>query len=364
MPENKNQHVVPQFYLRRFATDKLRRQINLYLLAQGEIKRGASIRRQASKSYYYGRGTEGSVNFRKLETDCARLLDEIIRIRPPALDSPGYILLAIYIGYQLARTPYHAQSIVEAFDKTWDASVSLHPNPEVGARLRRPRLSVKQAIDLALKRATQSIQYMRGLGVAVIVNSTKLPFMCSDNPVVLYNQLMERHGLREGTTGFVQKGIQIFFPIGPGHLLLLYDLSTYKVGRRSTQIVNIDSETDVLELNRLQYLSADKCIYFGTGISESDITHLAKYSAPFRRPSKMKVKVRQAPDYEGRSRDVISMSEHDIQCRLTLSFVKLTKNGKDFKPGTRIWHPRSEALGRIVRAEWEAQHKPNIDEIR
>jgi hypothetical protein len=59
--------------------------------------------------------------------------------------------------------------------------------------------------------------------------------------------------------------------------------------------------------------------------------------------------------------DLISMSEHEIRCRLALSIVKLQKRAKHFDPGIGSWHPRSKALDEFARAEWEAREQENRD---
>src|SRR5262245_44200254 len=54
MPDNKNQHFVPQFYLRNFSIDVHRRSIALVNLARGNYVPAASIKSQCSRDYWHG----------------------------------------------------------------------------------------------------------------------------------------------------------------------------------------------------------------------------------------------------------------------------------------------------------------------
>lgn len=51
MPNNKNQHFVPQFFLKNFSADK--KSISMCLKENAMLYSNVSIRNQCSKSYFY-----------------------------------------------------------------------------------------------------------------------------------------------------------------------------------------------------------------------------------------------------------------------------------------------------------------------
>lgn len=55
MPDNKDQHFNPQFYLRNFSADENGRSIHLYNIARAKCIFGASIAGQCSRPYFYGK---------------------------------------------------------------------------------------------------------------------------------------------------------------------------------------------------------------------------------------------------------------------------------------------------------------------
>lgn len=53
MPEKKNQHYVPKMLLKRFGYGEGNRQINLFNIASGHLNRGAPMKNQCSRDYFY-----------------------------------------------------------------------------------------------------------------------------------------------------------------------------------------------------------------------------------------------------------------------------------------------------------------------
>lgn len=216
------------------------------------------------------------------------------------------------------------------------------------------------AVRVSLSSAVYSLDYLRGIAVAVIENRTDARFVCSDNPVVLYNQLLEQNKVVGGITGIGQKGLQIFVPLGPKKGLVLYDSTTYKVGKRGEATVIVDQRRDVLELNRLQILSAESCIYFGEGVSASDCAEIEEISRTHRRSEKSSVTTVAARDSNGEVFGLVRVSSQDIKCGLELSFVKMQRRARRFRPGPSAWIPRNRKVDRLARkrwAEWEARDR-------
>ncbi|MDL2227229.1 DUF4238 domain-containing protein, partial [Deltaproteobacteria bacterium OttesenSCG-928-M10] len=69
MTAYKNQHYIPQFYLKNFASDDLGKAINLYNLKSKKHIRNVPIRHQASRDYFYGKDLKIENFLAKLETE-------------------------------------------------------------------------------------------------------------------------------------------------------------------------------------------------------------------------------------------------------------------------------------------------------
>jgi hypothetical protein len=84
----------------------------------------------------------------------------------------------------------------------------------------------------------------------LLQNKTDLPFITSDHPAVRYNQFLEPRIRSGSNTGLVARGLQMFLPLSPKHVLVLFDSETYKVGGMKLRVMNVDvtHDEDVDEL--------------------------------------------------------------------------------------------------------------------
>ena len=111
---------------------------------------------------------------------------------------------------------------------------------------------------------------------SIVVQTESDVFITSDNPVFKYNQYMEQIRNR-GTTGLGQTGIQVFLPLSPKHILVLYDKDVYDYVRKQ-----LPTETDVDVLNGLQVISANNNLYFNDWKQSTAIEDLASRYAHLR----------------------------------------------------------------------------------
>jgi hypothetical protein len=125
---------------------------------------------------------------------------------------------------------------------------------------------------MALNEAALCLPITFDLCFKLVINKTKEPFITSDHPVVLYNQFLEPRKKYGNNTGLACKGLEIFLPISPRHLLIFFDPDVYKVENKSNVSVDITADADVKALNLLQCISADKNLYFNEEISEHQVS--------------------------------------------------------------------------------------------
>jgi hypothetical protein len=78
-------------------------------------------------------------------------------------------------------------------------------------------------------------------------NKTGIPLITSDHPVVRCNQYFERHPSLSDS-GLICRGLQIFLPLNPQYLLVLFDSDVYKVGGRNFRVTCVDATKDDVEM--------------------------------------------------------------------------------------------------------------------
>ena len=140
-----------------------------------------------------------------------------------------------------SRTPAAGREISTIATQTARAIFKNQPGipDHVKENVDKVEFKPKQPIGVSIGLATQNIPYLLDLGCLIIKNESEIEFITSDAPVVFFNQWCQDVTER-GTKGFIQSGLQIFLPISPRFLVLFYDRSVYKVGKRSENPVVVN----------------------------------------------------------------------------------------------------------------------------
>lgn len=95
------------------------------------------------------------------------------------------------------------------------------------------------------------------------VNKTSVDFYTSDNPIGtiphIKNDIISMSGIRS-------KGVEVFFPLSPKHILIMYDGSyhTY-IKPYDRKYISIDEEEWVEEYNKRSVYNSNRCIYSQSG---------------------------------------------------------------------------------------------------
>ncbi len=148
---------------------------------------------------------------------------------PPPVETNGFKLLKRFILYQAYRTPKSGSNIMEALNQGVKTFVKEF-KPELWESMKNGTLVHKSPVLLGLFRSIEHEHLLDFLDCKFLVNLSVLPFITSDAPVILYNQLMEEVESYIGVTGLVAKGLQIFYPIHPMLMICLYDSTVYDFG--------------------------------------------------------------------------------------------------------------------------------------
>ena len=326
MPENKRHHYVPRFYLKRFSKDG--KSICLFNLKSRKKIESANLKNQCYKKYFYGKDRVFEYELSQIESTVANILKHIDQneLLPPPT-SQEYIFLTLFLLIQHARTKYATEALDEMTDKLMKHI--LHPEAEEnGINLEELKIGLNNVPQFSI--ATIAIIYpiILDLHYKFLINSTNVEFITSDNPVVLYNQFMSfrKYG---SNTGLATKGLQIFFPIDPWKLILLYDSEVYKVGNDKEHTIEIINPKDIHQINKLQICSCLENIYF----RDPDFNAEALYKSVLPYLRKSKITIDSYPQYEkdNPKSELLITSRVDVRTNLKLTFIKIKKSAKKWR---------------------------------
>lgn len=255
-----NDHYVPQFYLRNFSSDRSdtrpdrlgQRSIRLINIARRKFVPHASITGECKKAGFhnYKIGVEAALS--QLETLAASAIRNVIHSSiPPSPRGQDHEVLAVFIAIQRSRTLRAAEVADKMADRMFKVAYDTDPRLD-GIELSNFEIRSDYPVAIPLKVAAQYAPIVMQLGMHVFVNETREDFITCDNPVAAHNQYCE--GIDHvGVLGWNCSGIQIFVPISPQHLVLVYDAEVYAVGdKHGARASRITSIKDIRTLNALQ----------------------------------------------------------------------------------------------------------------
>ncbi|MFZ2266220.1 MAG: DUF4238 domain-containing protein [Azonexus sp.] len=367
MAEKKNQHYVPQMYLRNFASGS-KKAIHLYNIPSKRKVSDAPIKGQCAQSYFYGKDLKIEDAFRVLEGGASRIIRGILdagTVPKPRSKEAGDLL--VFTIFQYARTKDMADKhddMAEKFIKAvieHDGSIDKEVLDKVTIKLTKP-------VGLALDSAAKGFHMAVDLKVKVLINHTAVEFITSDNPVVLYNQMFEQSNPALGSnTGLTSKGLQIFLPLSPTHLLVMYDGGAYKIGEKRSDSAFITNPNDIRQLNDLQYLNSLENLYSYSEFSDAELFTLERRNAGRQRNRKGLLHQHEQLDrHDGTSSVLLHLSKPDHRIGLSVQpirqLARLTEAELNAFPKP-LRNPRLVAIHKEFMEEVKAK-KYNVSEMR
>lgn len=325
MPEYKNQHYVPQFYLRGFADSKQGDRIGVFVIESRKFIVGAPIGQQASQDYFYGKDQRVETALSQQEGNAAPIIKQVCLAEMlPKQSSSEFGLLRRFTSLLLNRTRFAAETI-----ESTDRSIVEHLreiSQNHGETLDINGLTREEAAMLSVDLTRSVAPYIDDLACKLVVNDTGVEFITSDNPVVIYNQYLEMKKWAGIASGLHLKGLQLLLPISGRCLLVFYDPGTYKIGDKKDSVVRVSCEADVKSLNLLQLANFCKCVYFGSTVGEEGITMLHKRVN--RRCRRKYASVSSVMHPLDEQRTLLELSRFDLRCNLDLSFIQIRKKAR------------------------------------
>ena len=186
MASNKNQHFVPQCYLKNFAKDESKAAICLYNLDRKKLIKNAPIKNQCSKNYFYGEDLILEKALQPIEGQ----FSEMIR----TIKKPGYILtegdkvfFKEFWLLQYIRTEEFSKSIARSTEKDVETLFSIDI-----------KMNIKEVVRKSMYLIKKNRHLVDDLKFCILENNTKTDFITSDNPAILTNRwhfLIRKHNL-------------------------------------------------------------------------------------------------------------------------------------------------------------------------
>lgn len=314
MPEYKNQHYVPQHYLRGWAEDG---KISVYHLENGAIPVKTSISRVCSEDYLYGNPTHVEEELHKLE---GVHQEPVAALRKGSylsdLTPRERVLMLSFITTQRLRSKSTRKSIDEgeimlrkairedlvsdAYEDLIEWTSDLEPEEKEDTLVDATTLGIHlQMIVLGVFGHCT----IGDLKPTMLRNVAKENFIISNTPIVVDNPKFKSDTV---VAGIAEPGVQIYCPIDPERVLLLYDPDAYEIESNYLNQVLLKSQKTVDEINLLQFHSADKFVLHDD-CSEKYLDQLSGRIDEFRSREKIvrefeidgeKVTVEERPDFQ------------------------------------------------------------------
>lgn len=320
MPANKSHHFVPRFYLRYFTSEGKR--VDLFNIAQKRLIRGAPLKGQCCRDYFYGKDVAHEQGIAATEGQTAQLFRLIFQHRRlPNSFTAGHVQLCFHVATQALRTQSAADALNEVVDGMWKEI--LKKDPTVMDKLDKVHIGYDDPALVAIGHAMLAFPLLMDLETRLLVAPKGSEFITSDNPVVMYNKFMMARTLGSNT-GFASKGLAIFFPICPFLNLVMYDKGVYHFGQSKSDQVALASERDVFELNVLQAASASENVYLFS--PTANIFKVVEKAVPYRREKIGRVKVVAKSVLATGTSELIQTSQEDLRTDAALSFLRVHKH--------------------------------------
>lgn len=340
-PKKKKQHFVPRFYLKYFSYNNEDKQIGIFNRNTDFFIQKGELRSQAKENYFYDKTGKVEDALSIIEGESSIVINEIIKTESlPKENSEEHITLLVFILILMLRTKSHENLTNESIDKFYKQVYK--DDIRVKDTLEDISIGIENAATFAISTLPKILPLALDLKSKLIINSTRTPFITSDNPVMKYNQYLERKKHPGGITGIECKGLQIFFPITPKLTVIFYDSWVYKVGNRKDKKIIIEEKEEIDQLNLCQFLNCQQNLYFNEIINKEYLDSIQKKSEKYENSGI--VSVNEYPDFrktEGENTSsLVVTGATDVKIRLKINRIKETSNGKSFRMSNKAFYSR------------------------
>ena len=269
MAEKKRQHYVPKVYLKYFSLDD--KSINIFNIETGKLYTNIPFKSQFKDSYYYGSNlkVENTLGFYESNFDEAFIKIE----KNLELSRDEKIIIMKFALLQKHRTNKNIKPIEDMVKKKAETQLrSMHPNAgestnEIFDKCWKEKYGNVKEMEYEIAIDTISDLFkneeLAKYNAIALKNNSGIDFLSSDNPVCVID--IDEGKLTE-TSCLAPRKI-MFFPLGFKKLIVIYGKEEYEIVKKSL------NKQDVLTVNTLIALNADKQLITPSSFSENKIKH-------------------------------------------------------------------------------------------
>ncbi|KAF2342906.1 DUF4238 domain-containing protein [Flavobacterium tistrianum] len=320
----KNHHFVPQFFQRFFSYENNRKTIGMFNTKLNEFKTQVPIPSQLSSDNLYGSDGELEKWLSKLEADSAPIFRTMWeKEKLPIAQSQDHSKMLHFLIILDLRNPIRFK-ILNSFEKKLPSTKSKISEGNVSADM-VPGLQEQQSDKgklHSLKSAEALVGDLLNLKFKLIKNTTSNPFIISDNPLIMYNQFLEKRKTKFGSQrDFGTKGLQFFLPLNDSYMLAVYDSEIYKLGNKKEHVVTINDKRSIDQLNLLQFLNSETTVNFSHMATEHYIRTIHEKSKKFKKANEDFISVHEMKvpkESENLTAQMIEMGVSDLNIKLSL----------------------------------------------
>ena len=319
--------------------------VGVFNLIAAHFIQHAAIKRQSYKNYFYGKDPQREEILAQLEGCAASIIDRIISENVlPEHGSGAHADLMAFVLSLMARTEF---SVIETNREVHEIFQTIYTQKFDGLIDHSSvKLDDTDAVIMSIAHAFKALPIVQDLQFKLLLNATQLPFITSDNPVILYNQYLESRTPNQPITGLATSGLQILLPISPKAFVAFYDPQIYKVGRRNNCYIHLEKDSDIRALNLLQFGNAHQNIYFSAQASESYLRSL--HQEFLDRPFRTQPKGLSLQSVIDQDRYLVLLDKSELRSNLKLSFVELVRRAKKRTVEPNLLHTRSDRVETLV----------------
>lgn len=249
MADFKRQHYVPKFYLKGFSSNGSQKQINILLLKNDLVLKDAQLSKQCAKDYFYSKNTEVEKILGFVENSASSVFTKLAS--GSELSEFDFTVLRTFALLQYIRTDGARKRL------RYGITEMLKPDGEFS-----DELITEEQTYASLSNFSEMMNVTKDLEVKVLKNTSKTPFITSDDPAVLTNKFLAQKFDKFGGNGLGSGGVILTLPLSPDYVLFLFDPNIYTFGKSSLEIGELTDSREVVKLNGLQVINSMKCIYF------------------------------------------------------------------------------------------------------
>lgn len=338
----KIQHFVPQFFQKYFSFNNNRKTIGMFNVNNEIYISSTAIRTQLYDDYLYGKSGVLETWLSELESKSAPIFRAMWeREELPVFETITQAKMLHFLVILDLRNPVRFNNL-----KNFEELIAETKSSVTGKNISTDLVTTFKELQnekgkiQSLISAIKVVPDLIDLKYKLLKNTSKFPFIISDNPLVIYNQFMEKHNWNiVSQRGYGSKGLQMFLPINDNYMLIVYDADVYKIGNKKEKVVEINDISSIEKLNILQFLNSTDTINFNHRASEHYIRRLFEKSKNFKKANEAFVKIHKVDDGNGGTKpleEVVEIGVTDLKANLSVQKIRLLSKSVSIKLDDRL----------------------------